>query len=77
MSKKKKLLIGGAVGILTVGLVFGGIKAYEYYQAKELVLTYEDITFPNIKVNENPLHSSFMLTKKSQRLKWFQQGTLK
>ena len=39
MSKKKKLLIGGAVGILTVGLVFGGIKAYEYYQAKELVLT--------------------------------------
>lgn len=52
MSKKKKLLIGGAVGILTVGLVFGGIKAYEYYQAKELVLTYEDITFPNIKVNE-------------------------
>ncbi len=58
MSMKKKVLIGGAIGIVTIGLVFGAIKAYEYYQAKELVLAYEDITFPNIKVNEKDVSES-------------------
>ena len=52
MSTKKKVLIGGAIAIVAAGLVFGGVQAYKYYQAKELVLSYEDITFPNIKVNE-------------------------
>ena len=52
MSLKKKVFIGGAIAVVAMGLVFGGIKAYEYYEAKQLVVAYEDKTFPNIKVNE-------------------------
>lgn len=51
MSKKKKVMMGGAIGILTVGLLYGGYRGYEYYTAKELVSMYEAKTFPNIKVN--------------------------
>ena len=51
MSMKKKILMGGAISVLTVGLLYGGYKGYEYYTAKELVATYETKTFPNIKVN--------------------------
>lgn len=51
MSKKKKVIMGGAIGILTVGLLYGGYRGYEYYTAKELVSAYETKTFPNIKVN--------------------------
>ena len=52
MSLKKKVVIGGAIAVVAMGLVFGGIKAFEYYGAKQLVVAYEDKTFPNIKVNE-------------------------
>lgn len=52
MSTKKKVLIGGAIAMVAAGLVFGGVQTYKYYQAKELVLAYENLTFPNIKVNE-------------------------
>jgi len=52
MSLKKKVFIGGAIAVVAMGLVFGGIKVYEYHEAKQLVLAYEDKTFPNIKVNE-------------------------
>ena len=51
MSRKKKVIMGGAIGILTVGLLYGGYRGYEYYTAKELVSVYETKTFPNIKVN--------------------------
>ena len=52
MSLKKKVVIGGAIAVVAMGLVFGGIKAFEYYGAKQLVVADEDKTFPNIKVNE-------------------------
>ncbi|MBQ1769991.1 MAG: VanW family protein [Turicibacter sp.] len=52
MSLKKKVVIGGAIAVVAMGLVFGGIKAFEYYEANQLVVAYEDKTFPNIKVNE-------------------------
>lgn len=68
MSTKKKVLIGGAIVIAVAGLVFGGVQTYKYYQAKELVLSYQEMTLPNIKVNDQDV-SEISKGQLTERLK--------